>query len=320
MAVRRKIMVTGASGFVGSALIARLRDVAPEVEILGLGRPTGGPEDNVSYRQVDVRTDELDAVVAQFHPTHIVHLAARSSVAAALTEARETMDVSCLGAFKLTDAVNRHTPTATVLFSSSGEVYGKAFLDDEPLDEASPLGPVNPYARSKLAAEYILMDRMGPDARTLIMRPLNHTGPGQDDRFVVPAFARQIAEIEAGLRSPVVSVGNLKARRDFLAVDDVVDAYILALTQSDTTAGVEVFNVSSQNLRSIHSVLEDLCRLSTAECSVEVDPARLRPVDVPETRLSSKKLREATGWTPSSDWNGLLNRVLDMARMRVSKS
>lgn len=318
LAMRSKILVTGAGGFVGRSLVARLSRQEPGAEIVALGRHTASPSGAVTCQHVDVCTDELVEAVKAFCPTHIVHLAAKSSVAAALNAAAETSEVAVQSAVKLSEAVRRHAPGATVLLASSGEVYGRAFLAETPLDEMSPIAPANPYARSKVASEVILTDQIGSDARLIIARPLNHTGRDQDVRFVVPSFALQIAEIEAGWREPVVKVGNLAARRDFLAIGDVVDAYV-GLLNTPQTSSCEIYNISSETLRSIGSVLDDLRALSNRPVSVEVEPARLRAIEVPETKLSSGKLRALTGWSPSIPWSQVLLDVLDAARLHVAQ-
>lgn len=313
-----RVLITGAGGFVGSALLDRLEIAWPSAEILALGAPVSRTSDRVTVATVDVRSEDLDTAIQVFEPTHIVHLAAKSSVSASYGQRVETMNVSALGAIHLADAVRQHTPRARLLFASSGEVYGSVFRAGNLLDEQSPVSPTNPYARAKLAAELLLRDRLEDQGTLAIMRPLNHTGAGQDERFVVPSFARQIALAEAGRQVPVIQVGNLDAERDFMSVDDVVDAYVRVLACDEKPGTCETYNVSSQELRTIRSVLDDLCALSGLAVDVEIDQARFRPTDVARTRLSSEKLRDQTGWRPRSEWRNTLASVLDRARLSLS--
>lgn len=312
-----RVMITGASGFVGSALLRRILATRSTEAILAIGSGRAGSLPGVRHLSVDVRLPDFAQALADFKPTHIFHLAARSSVADAERERIATMDVAALGSINLADAVRQHAPEAKVLLASSGEVYGRAFLSVSTLNEESPVLPGSAYARSKLAAELLLTDRLGDKAKLVIMRPLNHTGAGQDSRFVLPTFALQIAEIEAGLRQPTIQVGNLEAERDFMNVIDVVDAYIVSMMDSPRLEAVETFNVASEQLRSIRSILNDLMLASGVECSIVVDVARLRPVDVPQTRLSSARIRNQTGWAPKTSWETTISEVLAHARQQV---
>ncbi|MBU4196906.1 MAG: GDP-mannose 4,6-dehydratase [Alphaproteobacteria bacterium] len=312
-----RVLVTGAGGFVGRRLVIALSDDPKVGAILALGGvATTAPK--VETGVADVTSNELEAAIRTFRPSHIVHLAAKSSVAASLRDGRGVMDVSVGGALRIADGVSMHAPNARILFASSAEVYGAAFSSGVELDETSPVAPANPYARSKLVAEFLLMDRVHSDASVIVMRPLNHIGPGQDARFVVPAFAQQLAEIERGLRAPEIRVGNLDAQRDFMSVDDVVDAYLRALFLKTVEPGSrDVFNVASGSVRSIQSVLNDLLSLSAVACSVVVDTDRFRPNDIAITRLSSAKLKVATGWSAKAEWTALLTSVLDDQRSRL---
>lgn len=309
-----RVLVTGAGGFVGKRLVKALSGDVRIARILALGGASEAESHKAQIAAVDVTTEELDGAIARFHPTHVVHLAAISSVATSLRDGRGVMDVAVLSALRLSEAIERHAPSARLFFTSSAEVYGRAFTTGVELDETSPVAPANPYGRSKLVAEFLLTERLPASASLTIMRPLNHIGPGQDTRFVVSAFARQIAEIEQGLREPIINVGNLDAQRDFLSVDDVIAAYVGGLFLPAEAGIQETFNVSSGTVRSIRSVLDDLLALSTVCCQVKVDPARLRPSDIAVTRLSSAKLRAATGWAPGAEWNALLTSIMDDQR------
>jgi nucleoside-diphosphate-sugar epimerase len=204
--------------------------------------------------------------------------------------------------------------------ASSGEVYGSP--GPEPVGEEAPLAPVHPYGASKAAMEILVGQAVRAwGARAVIARSFPHVGPGQRPDFALPAFARQIARIEAGRQAPCLRVGNLEARRDFLDVEDVVAAYLLLL-DLDSPAGA-VFNVCSGQSRSIREGLDGLIALARVpgggHIAVETDPALLRPVDQPVLHGRPDKLKAATGWSPRHEFPTLLERVLADWRRRTAK-
>jgi GDP-4-dehydro-6-deoxy-D-mannose reductase len=187
------------------------------------------------------------------------------------------------------------------------------------LEETAPVRPTNPYARSKLAAEIMLADALSETCPVIALRLLNHTGPGQDERFVVPSFAAQIARIEAGVAPPVLKVGNLTAERDFIDIADVIEAYLLALRLAQSTTGFRLFNVGSGKPRSIASILDQLVAMSTSACEIEQDPTRMRASDIPRATCDTSAFHSATGWTARRNWPDTLRSVLDYWRMKTAK-
>jgi GDP-4-dehydro-6-deoxy-D-mannose reductase len=319
-------LVTGASGFVGRRLVKALRQrLGTETRLIGWDHSADGESDDwiaggdrVERNAVDLTdTAAVDAAVQLAPPTQIFHLAAISSVGQSQGAARATHEVNVAGTLNLAEALRKHAPGARLVFASSGEVYGSAFASGEPLAESAPLRPLNPYARSKLAAEFLLEDRLSDVCPIIALRLLNHIGPGQDEHFVVPGFAAQIARIERGLIPPKLMVGNLAAERDFLAVDDVIDAYLKMLALGDGKPGFSVYNVASGEPRSINSILERLTALSTAKFEIEPDPARLRPAEIARTLCDASAFRALTGWRPKRDVDQALEEILDWWRGRV---
>ena len=312
----RRILVTGAGGFVGSWLVDRLASDLPEgAELLATGRASRGA---VRGADLDVtRAAEVDALVAGFRPTCVVHLAGLSSVVEANADGRRAWDVNLFGTLNLAEAVLRHAPAARFIFASSSEVYGGSFnAVGGTVDETALLDPRNPYAVTKAAADLMLGQMAEAGLSSVRFRLFNHTGPGQSTRFVVPAFAAQIAAAERGEHPPVLRVGNIEARRDFLDVRDVVEAYARAVTAPDLPRGVAI-NVASGIPRRIGDVLDALLGLSRVAIRVERDEALMRPSDVPVTTGDARRARDLLDWRPSIAWNTTLEDILDAHRRAV---
>lgn len=308
------VLVTGAFGFVGRHLTSALRQRLPATARVIAAGHDSAPSNQPGLETVAIDITDagaVDQLVASLRPSHVIHLAARSSVQQAHNAALATHEANVAGTLTLAAAMRRHVPGARMIFASTGEIYGRAFASGEALAETSPVLPGNPYARSKLAAEIALQDTLADTCPVIALRLLNHTGVGQDERFVVPSFAAQIARIEAGLSPPVVRVGNLTAERDFLDVADVIDAYVLALGLADSARGYQVYNVASGIPRSIASILEELRGLARVGLTVEEDPARMRPSDIPRAVCDAGAFRQATGWAPGRAWSATLADVLD---------
>jgi GDP-4-dehydro-6-deoxy-D-mannose reductase len=183
-----------------------------------------------------------------------------------------------------------------VVVVGSAEEYGPVAPDELPIREGAPLRPASPYAVSKVAQGALAL-LYGPAGgmRVVLTRTFHHTGPGRGEAFAESSFARQIAEIEAGLRPPVLKVGNLEAVRDFADVRDVVRAYWLLLERGE---GGAAYNVCSGKGRRVRDLLDTLLAASRARVEVRVDPDRLRPADVPAQVGDPSRLRAATGWEP----------------------
>jgi GDP-4-dehydro-6-deoxy-D-mannose reductase len=312
------VLVTGGSGFVGPYLIAALEAANRPVVALGHApeRVAGAPWPpavSPSWVDVDLRDrSALDALVAEVRPSEIYHLAALSSVAESFKDPVPTYDVNVMGTVHLLDAVRRHARDSRVLVVSSAEVYGGV---TSPLSEESPFYPANPYAASKVAAEMIAVEQYRSHGLQVVRaRAFNHTGPGQMARFVVASFAKQIAQIEAGRQAPVMGVGNLSARRDFLDVRDVVDAYVALMAHGE--AG-RAYNVCSGQAVAMQDILDGFLAEAKVSITVEVDPALVRPVDVPELVGSHAALSAATGWAPRIPLRQTLADVLAYWRWKV---
>lgn len=300
-----RVLITGAAGFVGRHLAEHL--AAGGHDITGAGRELDAPAGR-EYVTIDL----LDApAVRRLLATGfdwIVHLAAYASVAQSWERPAETMRNN----YASTANVLQNAGDAAVLVAGSGEIYGPP--QTLPVDETHELRPQNPYAVSKAAAD--LLAGFHADAhgqRVIRTRAFNHFGPGQSDRYVVAAFARQVAEAEAaGAEAVSVRTGNVESRRDFTDVRDVVRAYVLLLERAE--AGV--FNVCSGNSRSGADILAALAQQSPLEIQYEVEQARLRKHEVMDIRGSHDKLTNATGWQPEIPFEQTIGDTLDWWRSR----
>ncbi len=279
-----RIMITGAQGFAGRHMATYLRETCP------------APPLHTAHFDITDPATVMEAV-SRFHPTHLLHLAGVSAVGAAAAAPDLAWRVNLHGTLNLARAVLARAPDCRFVHVSSSEIYGRSFLRAAPLDEDAPPAPVNAYGASKAAADLALGAMLGEGLRLLRLRPANHTGPGQSPAFVIPAFARQIAMIEAGAQEKVIKTGSLSARRDFLDVRDVCAAYAAALALEGEEAG-EILNIASGRSVAVGDILDTLIGLTGLSIRVETDPARLRPGEIPETRLDPARARARLGWEP----------------------
>ena len=309
----KKVYITGIEGFVGRYLVRELLDHG--YEVAGLHHKHASAEHleehGITLYPGDVtdRRENFWFSLDRFSPDAVVHLAAITFVPHSLQDPLKTWRVNLWGTLNLLEWARQKKPDTKILVVSSGEVYGAPRNKDElPFREDSRLNPQNVYAATKAAADlaaqqYINVWKMP----VIIARPFNHTGPGQSPNFVASAFAKQVAEIVRGKREPVVRVGNLSAKRDFTDVRDVVRAYRLLLEKTESG----VFNICSGKPVQIQKILDTLVELSGVDVKVEVDPERLRPVDVPLIYGSFEKLRAATGWEPKIPIEQTLHDLLE---------
>ena len=291
-----RILVTGASGFVGGHLLPALR--------------TRFPDADVEAARFDVTEPAAvrDAVQA-IQPDACIHLAAISAVPQAQSDPDLAWRVNLHGTLTLARALAA-VPGATLVFASTAEAYGQSFRRAEALDETAALAPMNTYGATKAAADLALGAMAREGLRIIRARPFNHTGPGQSAAFVVAAFARQVARIAAGLQAPELNVGALDPLRDFLDVRDVCRAYALCIERREAIASGTILNIASGQPRRVGDVLDDLLRLAAVDATVKLDPARLRPSEITLAAGDNTAARSLLGWTPAIPWEQTLADVL----------
>lgn len=309
----RRILVTGASGFAGRHLLAALERAAT-VTAWGRERTLPASEDALTWRAVDLLDRHAVArEVAAAQPDLVFHLAAAAQVGASWRTSGRTLAVNALGTHHLLSALKDRAPGARVIVIGSAAVYRSS---SEPLREDSPLGPSSPYAVSKLAQEELSLRAARFDGLDLVVvRPFNHTGPGQSPDYIASSVARQIALAEAGRQPPRLLVGNLEARRDLTDVRDVVRAYVLL---ADKGRSGEVYNVCRGVAVAMRDLVAELVARSRVALEVATDPDRLRPVDTPIVLGSFARLAAETGWQPEIPLERTLDDLLQWWRERVT--
>lgn len=311
-----KTLIIGAAGFVGPYLAEQLKnDFGGSVAVTKL------PHEKFSLPGItafDLDVTDKDAVytlLERERPDNIVHLAAQSSVALAWKEPQLTVEVNIVGCVNVLEAVRKTGYSPRILLVGSGEEYGYTAAGQVPISEEACPVPGNIYAATKTCQNMIgKIFASAYQMDVIMVRAFNHIGPGQTERFVVSDFCKQVAEIEAGKKEPVIHVGNLSAKRDFTDVRDIVRAYSLLLRKGEPG---ETYNVGSGKAIAVQEILDKILELSISEIRVEQDVAKLRPVDVPVIEADIKKLEQVTGWSPEMPLEDTLQAVLSDWRRRV---
>ena len=318
-----RVLITGITGFAGSHLADYLLADHPEVEIHGTWRWRSRTE-NIEHLEGKIKLVECDLkdaaavsrALSDIRPARIFHLAAQSFVPASWTAPAETLDNNIISQTNIFEAMRALDLDARIQIAGSSEEYGLVHPDEVPIKESNPLRPLSPYAVSKVAQDLLAYQyHRSYDLDVVRTRGFNHTGPRRGEVFVTSNFAKQIASIEAGLREPVIRVGNLSAQRDFTDVRDTVRAYWLALEKGKPG---EVYNLASGNAVTIQELLDMLLALTDTKVEIEVDPARLRPSDVEILLGDSSKFRADTGWQPEIPLTQTVKDLLDYWRQRLS--
>jgi GDP-4-dehydro-6-deoxy-D-mannose reductase len=315
-----KALVTGISGFVGSHMAEFLLDRG--VEVIGTIRQRSrmnhiqSIKDRVRLVECELRDPfSVETLIGETKPDLIFHLAAQSFVPTSWNSPVDTIHNNVAGEVNIFEAVRRHVVDCRIQIACSSEEYGHVEPHETPIKETNPLRPLSPYAVSKVAQEYLGYQYVKSyGLKVVLTRTFNHTGPRRGENFVTSNFAKQIAEIEKGIRPPVLYVGNLQAKRDFTDVRDVVRAYWLALEKGISG---ETYNIASGACCTIREMLDLLLSFSNVQIDVKQDPARLRPSDVEILLGDYSKFHEATGWKPEIPFETTMRDLLDYWRALV---
>ena len=300
-----RALVTGAGGFVGRHLLDHLRQAGDDV--VATDRSLGGPD--------LAEVESWNRLLAETSPDVLYHLAGDADVGGSWNHPSETFRTNAEGTLTVLDAA-RAAGVGRVVCIGSADVYGRVRAEALPIGEDHPLEPVSPYAVSKVAAEFVALQQfLGYELDVVRVRPFNHIGPGQSERFVAPAIAMRIARNEqSGDR--VVTVGNVTPRRDLTDVRDVVRAYRLLAEKGESG---QVYNVCSGRALAISEVCEELLTRATHPMELAPDPDLQRPVDIPVLVGDHSRLSEATGWQPEIPLSETLADLMTDCRRRLSQ-
>ncbi len=317
-----KILITGVTGFVGSHLAEYCLSLDQQVEVIGTCRWRSRREniehfeDAINLYECDLRdASSVKTLLADIQPERIFHLAAQSYVPSSWNSPGETITTNVIGQLNIFEAMRETNSTASIQIAGSSEEYGLVHPEEAPITEKNPLRPLSPYAVSKVAQDMLAYQYFQSYGLKVVRtRAFNHTGPRRGDVFVTSNFAKQIAEIEAGQRPPVIHVGDLNPKRDFTDVRDIVRAYWLSLEHCSLG---EVYNVASGKAYRIKEVLKILLDNSGQDIEVVEDPERLRPSDVPLLLGDNSRFCKATGWVPEIPFEQTAKDLLDYWRERT---
>ncbi len=290
-----RVLITGVTGFVGRHLAAELLSAGHQV--WGASTDTEAGVEGVELMHADI-TDPVDMarVVVECDPKAVIHLAGLSHVGESWQRPGDYMAVNFVGTRNLLRAAEGRR----MLVASSSEVYGQVPESEQPIGEDRPVNPRSPYAMTKACAEIIALERAA-----IVVRSFNSVGVGQGKHFALPSFASQLVAIERGECEPVLRVGDLSPRRDFVHVADAARAYRILL---ETGKPATVYNLGSGRAHSIEQALDSLRAISGVDAKVEREESRVRPVDIPLLLADNQRLR-SLGWEPEQDLDQALREV-----------
>jgi GDP-4-dehydro-6-deoxy-D-mannose reductase len=306
-----RVLITGGTGFVGSHLVGLLKRESCQISVLA-STQAASRETGIDYHCVNIRDAQgVQAVLQQLSPDQIYHLAGVSTVDAARRQPSQAYETNVIGTHNLFDAAMSGPRPPRILNVSTAQVYAPS---SRKLAEINPLGPDNPYAASKAMAEMLVYQYRGRERGGIITaRSFNHTGPGQSPAYVLPAMAKQFAEIESGLRPPRLGLGNLDVKRDFTDVRDVVRAYYMLLMHG--RAG-EIYNVCSGIAVALSDIVGMFRAICDIEVAIDVEPSRVRSKDAAEVSGDPAKIHADTGWRPEIPLEQTIRDLLDYWRSR----
>jgi GDP-4-dehydro-6-deoxy-D-mannose reductase len=321
----KKILITGITGFVGSHL-AEYCLKKPKVKVYGtmLSHHLGDELERIRTIQDKIELFECDLtnrvavsrILNQVKPDKIFHLAAQSFVPVSWKSPEGTLYNNIIGELNLLEVVRELKLDPLIVIACSSEEYGQVLKKELPLKETNPLRPLSPYAVSKIAQENLGFQYCKSyGLKVVLTRFFNTEGPRRGQDFVTSAFAKQIAEIERGEKEPIIYVGNLESKRDFMDVRDAVRAYWLA---SEKCKFGEPYNICSGKTRSIKSMLDTLLALSKVKnIKIIQDPERMRPSDVPILLGNYSKFKRQTGWQPKIKFEKTMKDLLNYWRDKL---
>jgi len=323
-------LITGAAGFVGRWLTAAMRREGIAVTALALEPVAAVPSPLQALAEASVQNESplsapltwmignlrdasyVTQVVNAAPFDFVVHLAAISHLSAAESDPAMAWEINVTSTASLLHAIGlarrAGTMDPTVLIVGSAEQYGRRSAGEEPIAESAPLEPRTVYAATKCAQETLALQQWrAKGLRVVLTRSFNHSGPGQETRFVLPALVQRALGLRDAPAGAPLIMGNTTPVRDFLHVSDVVAAYI-SLCRRGTPG--EAYNVASGTGRSVQSIVESVLARTGVQAEISVDPALLRPVDVPALVGDPRKLQHATGWRATRSFEDIIDDLI----------
>jgi GDP-4-dehydro-6-deoxy-D-mannose reductase len=319
----KKVLITGVTGMVGSHLAEYLLAEQKDCQVFGVKRWRSNI-DNIAEIKDKITTFDVDltdlsgciGLMQTVKPDYIFHLAANSYVPDSWINPHKTLHDNIGMEMNVFEAVRLSNLDPVIQIAGSSEQYGKVLPDEVPIKETNPFRPMSTYAVSKVAQDLLGYQYFQSYGMKIIRtRAFNHEGPRRGEFFVTSSFAKQVAEIEAGLKEPLLLVGNLDSRRDWTDVRDVVRAYWLAVQHG---APGEDYVIGSGVSRSVREMLDFLLTLSKAKIEVRVDPKRFRPSDVTALEGDCSKFHKLTGWEPKITFEQMMEDLLNYWRHRLA--
>jgi GDP-4-dehydro-6-deoxy-D-mannose reductase len=299
---RRRLLLTGARGFVGAHVLAAARTGC-----------FGGWDIVAAPAGWDIRDlAAVENLVEDARPEAVLHLAAQSFVPRSFQDPAETFDINLGGTLRLLQSLRGIGFGGRLLYVSSADIYGSVPDAELPVTESRWPEPRSPYGVSKFAAEQLCLQWHRTEGTDVVIaRPFNHVGPGQDAKFVLPALARQIVAIRDGRQPPVMDVGDIDTTRDFTDVRDVVAAYAGLLSKG--WAG-DTYVIGSGIERKVRDILSQMCAIAGVSPQIHQDPARMRPAEQRRMVADASKLRAHAGWAPIVPFEQTLQDILIEAK------
>lgn len=301
----KKFLITGFSGFVGRHFLHYLYEKPEGFEVYGIDirKPAFDCTEyedklTIHFKEVNLlNQDELKAVLSEYRPDYILHLASFSSVAYSWQHPEECFVNNTNIFLNLTSSLKELNMNCRILSIGSSEEYGNVTAEHLPLKEDMHLTPLSPYAVARVSQE--MLSRVFVDSYRLdiiLTRSFNHIGPWQDERFVVPSFIRRILNIkESGRDAGTIETGDTTIIRDFVDVRDVVRAYYLLLTKG--TPG-EIYNICSGKGIALSEIIDRIAEIVGVKISTKVNPEFVRPNDNRVVVGSHDKITRELGWEP----------------------
>lgn len=316
----KRALITGITGFAGSHMAEFL--ISESIQVFGIARWRSRKENlvdlngKVTILEADLLdAHSLDQIMLSVRPDYIFHLAAQSYVPASWTSPASTLEINIVGPANIFEAVRKTQIHPKIQIACSSEEYGLVHENETPIKEVNPLRPLSPYAVSKVAMDYLGYQYFQSYGMHIVRtRGFNHTGPRRGEVFAESDFAKQIAEIEKGIKDSVIEVGNLEARRDYTDVRDMVKGYFLAAEKGE--AG-EVYNICSGKAVKIEDVLKTLLSFSKVKIEIRQDEKRMRPSDVPLLLGDNSKFVKQTGWKTTIPFERSMKDLLNYWRKKV---